>query len=364
MRVLLILASLLVSGCVARGGAAGVDPGLVGTWQANGTVMTGSMQRSGAFLLRVREEGDYVLASSGATAFVIDTGRFTQAGGGAYVRRMQTGLEDRGTYEVSAGGLRVTSMYGQFTASRAAAGVGEPDLTRIATLALMPPRNHISQWTARAAQYAGIWKRDARLEYVSMAGFDDRGLLGPETSATIGFYSPSVDQFLLLSPAPGGTGAMVVSTSPRGGRAVGPRGIPVPIIDLAMLVNRQRAAGRPVRYAAADLRFVAEGGAAPRLLWMARTAGSTGLDRDCLDAATGEVVDCRRVAGDPRADLEALERRAVAAWAAMQQRWATGDTSSGDFSYVPPSDFERCGLRGGSHNGVGCFGSDGSEIRP
>ncbi len=358
----LALFAVVACGAGARGAGGPVDRALVGAWRGSGTVMTASVQRSGSFVLRIAEDGAYVLVSSDGPDFVVDTGHFTEGRAGGYVRRMSSGLEDRGRYEVEGDRLRFTSVYGELKATRAATGEGEPGLTRVATLARLPTRNHISQWTARAAQYAQLWQADARLEYVSLAGFDDRGLLLPQTSATIGFYSPSVDGFLLLSPR-GDTGAMVMSTSPRGGREVGPRAIPVPIIDLAMLVNRQRAAGQAVRYSTATLRFVTTGGAPPRLLWMAATADSTGLDRHCLDAATGEVVDCRRVAGDPRADLEALERRAVAAWTAMQQRLSAGDASSGDFSYVPPSDFERCGLRGGSHNGVGCFGGDGAEIR-
>ena len=362
MRAILLLSSLFAAGCGASAGVDPLDTGLVGVWQARGTVMTASMQRTGTFLLRIASDGTYALVSTGGPDFVADTGRFTQARAGGYVRQMPTGLEDRGQYSLTPERLRFTSIYGELEATRAPSGAGEPGLTRLATMARIPVRNHVSHWTARAAQYAALWQRDARLEYVSLTGFDERGLLKTDTSVTIGFYSPSQDRFLLLSPAPGGRSSMVLSTMPRGDRAVGSRAIPLPIVDLAILANRQRQAGQRARYSAADLRFVSQGGAS-RLLWVARLEVSNGLDRHCLDVARAEVVDCRAVAGDPRADLAQLEQRAAAAWASMQSRLGAGDTSSGDFSYVPPTDFERCGLRGGSHNGVGCFATDGAEIR-
>lgn len=362
MRTIVLFMSLVCAACGATAGAT-VDGSLVGAWQMTGTTMTSSMQKSGAFFMRIEPDGTYALVSSGGPEFVVDAGRFTAASGGGYVRRMATGLEDRGSYERSGTQLRFRSAYGELAGTPARAGDGEPGLTRVATLSRIPPRNHVSQWTARAALVAELWQRDARLEYVSMTGFDARGLLTPDSSVTIGFYSRALDRFLLVSPARNGSGVPVVFTAPRSGQGLGPRGIPLPITDLALLVERQRAAGQPATYAAADLRFVSNGAAPPRLLWMARLQSGAGLDRHCLDVATARAVDCRAVAGDPRAELAALEQRAAAAWRAMQSRLDAGDASSGDFSYVPQTDFERCDGRGGSHNGVGCFASDGSEIR-
>lgn len=351
---------VLLVGC--SGASAAIEPGLVGTWQATGTTMTSSMQRTGSFLLRIESDGRYLLVSQGDTDFVVDSGKYAQARDGGYVRTAATGLEDRGRYELRGDRLRFTSFYGELTARRAAARAGEPMLTRVATLQRIPPRNQIAHWTSRAAQYAELWSPDARLEYVSMTGFDGRGLLTPTSSATIGFYSPARGRLLLLSPMQNGTG-LTMSIGMPGAYQAAARGIPVPIVDFAMLVNRQRAGGVNARYATADLRWYGEGRAPPRLLWLARLASGTGFERHCLDAATVEIVDCRRNAGDPEADLAALEKRARAAWAAMQQRWSSGDASSGDLSYVPQSDFDRCGARGGSFNGVGCYESSGTEIR-
>jgi hypothetical protein len=362
VRALLMSAACLLAGCSGTVGAGAIDPAFVGTWQARGTVMTSSMQRTGTFALRIERDGTYLLASQGGSEFVVDSGRYSTARDGGYVRTTASGLEDRGTYVRSGGGFRLRSFYGELAASPAAPGSGGPAFTRLATLLRVPPRNHVSHWVSRAAQYAQLWQADARLDTVSMTDFDDRGLLKPTSMVTISFYSPSHDTFLLLSPTRSGTGAMTMSVAPRAGRAVAARGIPVPVVDFAMLVNRQRDAGVSARYATADLRYYGEGGA-PRLLWLARTQGGAGFERHCLDAATVAVVDCRRFAGDPEKELAALQRRAAAAWAAMQQRWSSGDSSSGDLSYLPPSDFDRCGSRGGSFNGVGCYDSIGSEIR-
>lgn len=350
----------LLGGCA--GASAAIDPGLVGTWQATGTTMTSSMQRTGSFLLRIDRDGRYLLVSQGDTDFVVDSGKYAEARGGAYVRAAASGLEDRGRYALRGDELRFTSFYGELTARRAPAGAGEPTLTRVATLQRIPPRNQIAHWTSRAAQYAELWSPDARLEYVSMTGFDERGLLTPTSSATIAFYSPARGRLLLLSPMQNGAG-LTMSPAARGSYQPAARGIPVPIVDFAMLVNRQRDAGVGARYATADLRWYAEGRAPPSLMWLARLTSGAGFDRHCLDAATVEIVDCRRNAGDPEAELAALEKRAKAAWAAMQQRWSSGDSSSGDLSFVPQSDFDRCGARGGSFNGVGCYESSGAEIR-
>ncbi len=359
---LLILSLAITAGC-GNDTTDGVDSDLIGTWQASGTMMTGSMHRSGDFLLRIETDGAYLLLSQGGTDFVIDAGRFSETPDGSYVRKTSTGLEDRGTWEIQGDALHLHSLYGELTARRADPATGEPDLTRLTTLLRIPPRNHISHWVSRAAQYAVLWQPDARLEYVSMLGFDERGLLLPTTSATIAFYSPERDLLLLLSPTATASGAMTMAVVPRGSRPVSPRGIPVPVMDFALLVNRHFDAGQRERYATADLRWFAEGAGPPRLLWLAALEGRGGFDRHCLDAITATVVDCRQHAGDHYAEFAALEERAEAAWATLQQRWAAGDASSGDLSYTPQSDFERCSGRGGSHNGVGCFFSSGEEIR-
>lgn len=358
--ILWTLGSVLLVGCSGAGAA--LEPGLVGTWRASGTTMTGSMQRTGSFLLRIEHDGRYVLVSQGGTDFVVDSGRYVEARGGGYVRAAASGLEDRGRYALRGDELRFTSFYGELTARRAPADAGEPMLTRVATLLRIPTRNQIAHWTSRAAQYAELWAPDARLEYVSMSGFDERGLLSPTSTASIGFYSPARGRLLLLSPMRNGAG-MTMSLGSSGSFQPAARGIPVPIVDFAMLVNRQRDAGVSARYAAAKLGWYGEGRAPPRLLWLATLDRGAGFERHCLDAATVQIVDCRRYAGDPEAELAALEKRARAAWAEMQQRWSSGDSSSGNLSYVPPSDFDRCGARGGSFNGVGCYESSGAEIR-
>jgi hypothetical protein len=355
------LAGLLAA--AATSAAAAIDPMLVGTWDARGTVMTSSMQKSGAFLLRIGADGRYLLVSSGDGDFVADTGRFASASAGGYVRVTATGLEDRGSYARAAGGLTLRSFYGEFAARPAPAGAGEPALTRLATLLRVAPGADVAGWVARGAQYAELWARDARLEYVSVTEPDADGRLGPRSTATVGFYSPLRNRFLTLSPTRTGSGAMVAFTAPRSGQILGPRGIPVPIVDLATLVRQMRKGGFAGRYATADLRFYGDTPSKSRLLWLARLEGGAGLRRHCLDAARGAVVDCNRFAGDPAAELDALGRRATAAWAAMQRRWSSGDASATSMELPPPSSFDQCGMMGGTmRDGTTCIGGGGDRL--
>lgn len=353
---------LLLAGATTASPAA-IDPMLVGTWDAQGMVMTSSMQKSGAFLLRIGADGRYLLVSRGDGDFVADTGRFFSAKAGGYVRVTATGLEDRGSYSRSTAGLALRSFYGELAAKPAPAGAGEPALTRLATLLRIAPGTDVAGWVARGAQYAELWARDARLEYVSITEPDADGRLGPRSTATVGFYSPQRNRFLTLSPARSGGGTMIAFTAPRSGQVLGPRGIPVPIVDLSTLVRETRKAGFTGRYATADLRFYGDAPSTSRVLWLARIQGGAGLQRHCLDAARGTVADCNRFAGDPAAELDALGRRAAAAWAAMQRRWSRGDTNAASMELPPPGSFDQCGMMGGTmRDGTTCIGAGGDRL--
>lgn len=345
---------------VAPPTALAIDSALVGTWQGEGTVMTSSMQKSGRYVLRIEPDGRFLLVVRSARDFAVDSGRFETASRGAFVRRLSTGLEDRGTYRLQGGSVQFTSFYATWGAQRSAAAVDESALRLLAVLERTPVRPRISDWVVRARANALAWQPDAALEYVSIAGLGDDGLLRPETMTTIAFYSRRADQFLLLSPTRTGGGALTSSVAPRAGRKLGPRPIPVPIRDVELLVKGERARGFKGRYGDVQLRFFGDDPRSSRVLWLAAVRNSPRFERHCLDVAAGALTDCRPLAGDPEKDYRELEARAAAAWAALTRQASAGSASSS--LELPQSDFDRCSGLGGNYRGASCYDNQGERM--
>ena len=361
LRVLLALLALLVLLLVFARPALAIDSDLVGTWRGEGTVMTSSMQKNGRYLLRIEPDGHFLLVVRSANDFAVDSGRFDAASRGGFVRRLSTGLEDRGTYRIDGGTLQFSSTFATWSAQRSHDPADETALRLLAVLERTPVRPRISDWVVRARANALLWQPDAALEYVSLAGLGEDGLLRPDTTATIGFYSKRTDQFLLLSPTRTGGGALTSSVAARAGRQLGPRPIPVPIRDVDELVKGERARGFRGAYGDVQLRFFGDSPAKARVLWMATVSNSPRFERHCLDVAAGTLTDCRPLAGDPEKDYRELEARAAAAWAAMQRQSAGGSVDSSSLE-MPRSDYERCNGAGGTYNGSECFNSYGEKV--
>ncbi|MFO1425460.1 MAG: hypothetical protein U1F11_00495 [Steroidobacteraceae bacterium] len=361
LRVLLALLALLVLLLVFARPALAIDSDLVGTWRGEGTVMTSSMQKNGRYLLRIEPDGHFLLVVRSASDFAVDSGRFEAASRGGFVRRLSTGLEDRGTYRVQGDALQFTSIFASWSAQRSREPADEASLQLLAVLERTPVRPRVSDWVARARASALLWQPDAALEYVSLAGLGDDGLLRPDTTTTIGFYSKRTDQFLLLSPTRTGGGAL---TSSVAAVRAGSSGRDRSRCRSAMSTNWSRASGRGASgapMATMQLRFFGDSPAKARVLWMATVSNSPRFERHCLDVAAGTLTDCRPLAGDPEKDYRELEARAAAAWAAMQRQSAGGSVDSSSLE-MPRSDYERCNGAGGTYNGSECFNSYGEKV--
>jgi hypothetical protein len=341
-----------------------IDSALVGTWQGEGAVMTSSMQKTGRYLLRIEPDGRFVLLLRSPTDFAVDSGRFESASRGGFVRKLSTGLEDRGTYRVNGDGLQFSSFYATWSARRANDPRGEAQLNLLATLERTPVRPRISDWVARSRASAQLWQPDAELQYVSISGLGDDGLLRPDTQASIGWYSRRTDQYLVLAPTRTGRGSLTSFVTPRSGRALNPRAIPVPIRDVDLLVKGQRARGFRGGYGAIELRSYGPSPAQSRVMWLATVRNSLRFERHCWDVESAQITDCRPLAGDPEKDYRELEARAAAAWAALN-RQAAGGSVDGAALELPPSDYDRCGGAGGRMGeGSRCYNASGDVIHP
>lgn len=341
-----------------------IDSALVGTWQGQGAVMTSSMQKTGRYLLRIEPDGRFVLLLRSPADFAVDSGRFESASRGGFVRKLATGLEDRGTYRVSGTSVQFSSVYATWGAQRASDPVGETQLKLLAALELTPVRPRISDWVARSRASAQLWQPDAELQYVAISGLGDDGLLRPDTQASIGWYSRRTDQYLVLSPTRTGRGALTSFITPRNGRALNARAIPVPIRDVDLLVKGQRARGFKGGYGAIELRSYGSSPAQSRVMWLATVRNSPRFERHCWDVEAAQITDCRPLAGDPEKDYRQLEARAAAAWAALN-RQATGGRVDDAALELPPSDYDRCGGAGGKMgDGSRCYNASGDVIHP
>lgn len=316
---------MLMSGC-SQATSASVDADFARTWRATGTLMTSSMVKSGEFRLRIRPDGRYALVSLPGREFVIDGGRFERLGGGSFLRRAATGNEERGNVTRVGDGFRLAGTFGSLDLQLAAPDAAQDAaLDRVATVLALDGLRSVSGWTARAMQLALMWRGDAQLVSVSVLDFDDAGALTPRSGITLRFYSRSADRLLVLSPIRMELAAFATLESPRD-RSTPTRGIPVPIRDLQELVQAVRRTGSAARLVNARLQFFDESGQGAQLLWMTDVSGS--MQRWCLSGTRGELVDCRRWAGDPEADYRALAQRAAAGWRALQQRWGTASGGS------------------------------------
>lgn len=341
-----------------------IDSALVGTWQGDGPVMTSSMLKTGRFLLRIEADGRFVLVLRAPQDFAVDSGRFESASGGGFVRKLGTGLEDRGTYRVDGNGLRFSSVFATWSVRRSTDPRDAASLAMVSVLERTPVRPRISDWVARSRASAQLWQADAQLQYVSITGLGDDGSLKPDTMTSIGWYSPKLDQFLLLSPTRAGGGTLTSLTVPRNGRALNARPIPVPIRDVDLLVKGQRARGFKGQYGAIELRSFGDSPAKSRVMWLATVRNSPRFERHCWDVEAGQLTDCRPLAGDPEKDYRELEARAAAAWAALARQAAGGSVSESSFE-APRSDYDRCSGAGGSMGqGSQCYNTSGDVIHP
>lgn len=344
--------------------AAAIDSALVGTWQGEGPVMTSSMLKTGRYLLRIETDGRFVLLLRSPTEFAVDSGRFESASSGGFVRKLSTGLEDRGTYRVGAGRVQFSSMFATWNAQQVRDPQAEAQLQLLAVLERTPVRPRISDWVSRSRASALLWQPDAELQYVSISGLGDDGLLRPDTATSIGWYSRRTDQYLVLSPTRSGGGALTSFVTPRNGRALHARAIPVPIRDVDLLVKGQRARGFKGQYGAIELRSYGDTPAQARVMWLAAVRNSPRFERHCWDVEAARITDCRPLAGDPEKDYRELERQAAAAWAAIQRQAAGGSVDNATLS-PPPTPYERCGGAGGTMGqGNNCYNSSGDVIHP
>ena len=332
-RILLGSVALAIGGSAAV--ASQVDPALAGTWRATGKLMTSSMVKSGEFRLRIGRDGRYSLVSAPGSEFVIDGGRFEQLGRVGYHLRTATGTEDRGSVALAGGGFRLSGTFGSFELQPASANAAQDAaLDRVATVFAMQGLRSVGAWTSRAMQLALLWRGDAQLVSISALDFDEQGLLTPRSSLNLRFYSRAADRLLVLAPVRTDLAAFAVFETTRD-RRTPTRGIPVPIRDLQELVHAVRAQGNRARLVNARLQFFDESGRGAQLLWLTDVSGS--MQRWCLTGTRGELVDCRRWAGDPEADYGALAKRAAAGWRVLQDRWSGASAGPAE-----PSAMDRC----------------------
>lgn len=354
---LLALAACAIS--VAVHAQSPPDKALQGTWDGTGQVATSAMAKTGMFKLRIDPAGFYLQVFRGPEDFVVDWGDL-YADKGEYWRKTTTGLEDRGGYASQDDGFSFTGTWSRFTV-KPAADQDEATFKRLVALMRVKPTTRVSDWTMRAAELATLWQADAGLDSITFGKPTPEGLIGPQSSLSIAFYSRGQDQILTMAPTKGG--GLVSFVTPRRGRVLGPRPIPVPVADLSRFYERAQAAGLKDRYASATLRFFGEPVDKARVLWLVSTEASGGTVRRCLDVAADRLTDCRPLAGDPVADFNALARRAAAAQQRLRQQWAQG-TVGADFS-LPMSIHERCSAMGATIGpGGGCVGSGGSVFTP
>ncbi|MBL8706976.1 MAG: hypothetical protein JNM30_19135 [Rhodospirillales bacterium] len=354
---LLALAACAIS--VAVHAQSPPDKALQGTWDGTGQVATAAMAKTGTFKLRIDPAGFYLQVFRGPQDFVVDWGDL-YADKGEYWRKTTTGLEDRGGYASEGDGFSFTGTWSRFTV-KPAGDEDETTFKRLATLMRVKPTTRVSDWTMRAAELATLWQADAGLDSITFGKPTPEGLIGPQSSLSIGFYSRSQDQILTMAPTKGG--GLVSFVSPRQGRAMGPRPIPVPVADLSRFYERAHAAGLKDRYTNATLRFFGEPADKARVLWLVSTEASGGMTRRCLDVAADKLTDCRPLAGDPVADFNALARRAAAAQQRLRQQWSQG--SVGPDLSLPMSIHERCSVMGATIGpGGGCVGSGGNVFMP
>jgi hypothetical protein len=318
--VILLLLVVAVAGCVDRPGA---EPGatpFAGTWRASGSVMTTSMLKQGEFRMRIRPDGRYSLVSAPGGEFVIDGGRFTELDTARFIRLTAAGAEDRGTVVRAGSGWRLSGTWGALDLQPVPPDAAQDEaLDRVAAVFALEGLRSVAGWTARAQQLALLWRPDAQLTSVSVVDFDANGLLQSRSTLSMVFQSPNSDRALLLAPVRTELPAFFASENRLAAAAPG-RAIPVPIRDLQELVGAVRATGSTQRLVNARLQFFDESGRGAQLLWMVDVAGS--MQRWCMTATQGEIVDCRVWAGDPEAEYEALARRAAEGWRALQQHWS------------------------------------------
>lgn len=359
MRAFLLALAIALAGSAGAGAQTSPDKALVGTWDGTGQVATSAMAKTGAFKLQIDPAGFYLQVFRGPQDFVVDWGDL-YADKGEYWRKTTTGLEDRGGYASLGDGFSFTGTWSRFTV-KPAADRDEATFNRLATLMRVKPTTMVSDWAMRAAELAAVWQADAGLDSITFGKPTPEGLIGPQSSVSIAFYSRGQDQILTMAPTKGG--GLVSFVSARQGRALGPRPIPVPIADPQLLFQAVRAAGHKDRYTNATLQFFGDTPAKARVLWMAATDAGRGWTRRCLDIAVAKLTDCRPLAGDPVADFNALAKRAAAAQQRLQQQWAQG-TVGPDLS-LPKTDADKCLAAGATIGpGGGCIGSGGNYFKP
>lgn len=357
--LLMLLITCLTIAC-GDGAAARAAP-LTGTWLATGTLMTTSMVKTGQFRLRIRPDGRYSLVSAPGAEFVVDAGRFTSLSTSAYARLTSTGAEERGTVVRDTNGWRLAGTYGALRLQPAAADAAlDAALDRVATVFALDGLRSVSAWTSRAMQVAQLWHADARLVSVSVTDFADDGTLRAGSGLSMLFASRASDRTLLVAPVRIELPALFAQEVTRQS-STPTQGIPVPIRDLQSLVAAARDRGQRGRLQNARLQVYEDRARGSKLLWIADVPG--GFDRWCMAGTTGELVDCRQWDGDPKAEFEALARRAEAGWRALQQRW-NPPAQSATFEFQPPSDYDRCRGAGGRYVGANCYDYYDKQIYP
>ncbi len=199
MRVL--LASLVLCSAAAQAQMP-VDAALVGAWSGTGQVATSAMAKTGSFTLEVDSAGTYLQVFRGAEDFVVDWGGIF-IGDGEYWRKTANGLEDRGGYARRGNGFAFTGAWSRFTLQPAPAAEAA-SFARVSALLREPPQRTVEDWKRRAGALALLWQADATLDRATIDRPTADGLLGPLSSLTLTFVSPSAHRALTLRPTPAG----------------------------------------------------------------------------------------------------------------------------------------------------------------
>jgi len=305
---------------------------LQGTWSMQGSLVVGGAPQQGSGTLKVMPDRRFVWVFQGPKTFNLAQGE-ARVGSGKLDLNPLGGAPMSGELARDGTGYRFTSWAGTLRLQPLANTPATLETAaRVTGIAATPS---ISDWAARAALAAPLWAPDAALHSVSMLDITPGGHLGPKTSIDVRFYSPSRRQMLLAARGPAGVLHTVVTDWQPSARDAAFIPIPMPILDAADVVRAARAQGRKVIYTSAQLETASGADKRPGVLWRMSIAGSGGFGRDCYSVSTQRFIDCTQYFGDPIAEFEALQRRAAAAWAAMQSRWSQGDGSATSLSGQP-----------------------------
>ncbi len=317
-----------------------LDPDLIGTWAAEDSRFTATGYIKGHVVMQVWPKGQYVSIFKGDGGFTLEPG-WLAAKGGAWKLRPIVGGETIASYSVNGDTLTLSSPH----ASPVTWHRTTPDarLERVEAMLKTPATPTASDWALRGLQWARMWEADAELFAVSVQDPTPAGYVGHQSQLFLDYHSARAHSRLSVSPGPVGTVITGVFPGDKGlGGALDP--MPVPILDLADIVNAARLVKVKSHYVNAMLSVERTGAAGNRLVWSMTPVDPRLGQHVCFDVPRAQFFDCRTIYGDQAADYERLAARAAAAFQSLMHRGyaasgggaaPTGSLSGGSVDNTP-----------------------------